>query len=81
MELKEFLETEDEFTKEELETLLYLLDVVKGSLTDSIEGIIKSLDFCELEDLKTTDIEFKKLHYMRKVCCKFYRLIQLNLLF
>ena len=81
MELKEFLETEDEFTKEDLETLLYLLDVVKDSLTDSIEGLIKSLDFCELEDLKTNGVEFEKLQYMRKVCCKFYRLIQLNLLF
>lgn len=79
MELKEFLETEDEFTKEELKTLLYLLDITKDSLCDMIEGLIDSISDCDCEDLKTIDIVYNKLVNMRKVCSKFYWLIDRNL--
>lgn len=79
MKVKDFFETEDEFTKEDFETLLYILDITKDSLCNTIKDLIDSISDCDCEDLKTIDIEYNKLVNMRRICTKFYWLIDRNL--
>lgn len=77
MKVKDFFETEDEFTKEDFETLLYILDITKDSFCNMIKDLIDSISDCE--DLKTIDIGYNKLVNLRNVCSKFYWLIDKNL--
>ena len=79
MKVKDFFETEDEFTKEDFETLLYILDITNDSLCNTIKDLIDSISDCDCEDLKTIDIEYNKLVNMRRICTKFYWLIDRNL--
>lgn len=72
MNLKEFLKTNDNFTKEELEIILFLLNICNESLKDNINDIIDSGKICSIEQLDTIDEEFEKNIQMRKVCNKFY---------
>lgn len=79
MKVKDFFETEDEFTKEDFETLLNILDIAKDSLCNTMKDLIDSIIDCDCEDLKTIDIEYNKLVNMRRICTKFYWLIDRNL--
>ena len=79
MKVIDFFVTEDEFTKEDFETLLYILDITKASLCNTIKDLIDSISDCDCEDLKTIDIEYNKLVNMRRICTKFYWLIDRNL--
>lgn len=71
MNLKEFLKTNDNFTKEELEIILFLLDVCNDSLKDNIKDIINSLETCSVEDFSIINKEFNKNMQLKKVCNKF----------
>lgn len=72
MNLEEFLKTNDNFTKEELEIILFLLNVCSDSLKDNINDIIDSLKTCSIEDLGTINKEFNNNIQLKKVCNKFY---------
>lgn len=72
MDLEKFLKTKDNFTKEELKIILFLLNVCNESLKDNINDIIDSVKTCSVEELDTVDKEFDKSIQMRKVCNKFY---------
>lgn len=73
MNLENFLKTKDNFTKEELKIVLFLLNVCNESLKDNINDIIDSLETCSsVEEFKSIDKEFDKNMQMRKVCNKFY---------
>lgn len=72
MKVKNFLETYDNFTKDELNIVLRLLEILQDSLFDLADDIVKSMDDCNLEDLKTINDEFQECIKVRRVFSKFY---------
>lgn len=72
MKLKEFFETNEKFTEEEIDVVLHLLDTVRDSLKDCLNEIISSISVIDIKDLKKLDNDFEEYMYMLKTCNKFY---------
>lgn len=72
MKIKNFFETNDNFTEEEIDIVLNLLDIVRDSLKDNLEDILDSISISNINDLKTIKDEFNKAFTMLKTFDKFY---------
>ncbi len=75
MRIKHFLETNDNFTKEELEIFLDLLDIVKDSLFDSTDKLLSAMINANDEESKTIDVEFWNNQRRLLICIKFCHLL------